>query len=201
MGVLAKLRVLLVYLVSISLPHGLATAGATMVVWADLRSERIDLWSVLSRIGQVLLRLVVLSLCIGSMCVIAGMFFLVPGILAFAFMSFAIPVLVIEDTKVSVALRRGITLASMRLGALLSLYAVVLFLVGVAIVGTIYLASTEDWPWWVGISAFWVSFVLLASILMMGTTAAVVHLYRDVCEEQRELAAGKSQASVRVGLD
>ena len=76
-----------------------------------------------NRSGSV--RLVVMSLCIGTICTISGLFFFVPGILAFAFLSFAIPVLVIDGAEVSTALGRGARLASTRLGALLSLYAVV----------------------------------------------------------------------------
>jgi hypothetical protein len=75
MGVFAKIGNLVAFLVSISIPFGLATAGITMIVWADLQGEEVDLWSVFSRIRQVLFRLVVLSLCIVAMCAIAGMFF------------------------------------------------------------------------------------------------------------------------------
>lgn len=185
-GVFAKLGVLLGYLVSISLPQGLATAGATAVVWADLQGEGVDLRSVFSRISQVFWRLVVLSLCIGSM---SFLFAILPGVLLFAFVSLAVPVLVVEDAKVSTALRRGISLASTRLGALLGLYAVVLLVIVVAAVGRVYVASTVNYPWWVGMTIFWVTFVALAPILMMGTTAVVVHIYRDVCDERGELAA------------
>jgi hypothetical protein len=63
----AKLGVFLAYLACISFPNGFATAGATVVIWADLQGEEVDLQSVFSRIGQVFLRLTGLSLCIGIM--------------------------------------------------------------------------------------------------------------------------------------
>jgi hypothetical protein len=110
-----------------------------------------------------------------------------PGILAIAFMAFAIPVLVIEGTGVPTALRRGIRLASTRLGPLLSLYAVVLLVPGVAFFAAIYVAARIDWPWSVSIITFWVSFVVLASSLIMAASTVVGQLYWDVCEHQKEL--------------
>ena len=109
-----------------------------------------------------------------------------PGVLGFAFMSFAIPVLVIEDAKVLTALRRGIDLASKRFGALLGLYAVVLLVIVMAVIGIVSVAPIEGW---MGIIVFWALIVVIFPILMMVTTAVVVHLYRDLREQRGELAA------------
>jgi hypothetical protein len=65
MRVLAKLGVLLSTLACTCVPTGFATAGATIVVWADLQGETVDVHSILSRIGHVFLRLTGLCLCIG----------------------------------------------------------------------------------------------------------------------------------------
>jgi hypothetical protein len=170
-------------------PVTLATAGATVVIWTDLQSEEVDLRSVFSRIGQVFLRLTYLSLCIGIMCSIGGAFLYLPGVLVFAFMSFAIPVLVIEDTKVLTALRRGINLASMRLGALLGLYAVVLLVIVAVAIGVVFVAPITDLKGWTGTIAFWALIVAIFPALMMVTTAVVVHLYRDLREQRGEFAA------------
>ena len=194
MGVLAKLGVLLAYLASISLPSGFATAGAVIVVWGELQGEEVDGRAIFSRIRRVFLRLMVLSLCIGIVCAIGGALFFVPGVLGFSFMSFAIPVLVIEEAKVSTALRRGLDLASTRFGTLLGLYALVLLVVIIAAIGIAVLASTVDLPWWIGITAFWGSFVALAPVVVAGTTGAVVCLYRDLREQRGELAARKPVA-------
>jgi hypothetical protein len=192
MGVLPRVGVLLSYLACISLPFSFATAGVTVVSWADLQGEAVDLRSVFSRIGRVLLRLVILSLSIGVMSIIGGMFFLVPGIVVFIFMSFAVPVLVIEDATVSTALRRGTGLASTQLGALLGLYATVLCVTVIVGGGIGYLASTVDYPWWLGITTFWALFVPLASILIMVATAVIVCLYSDVREKGEEMPARRS---------
>ena len=189
MGVPAKLGLLLAYLACISFPNGFATAGATVVIWADLQGEEVDLQSVFLRIGQVFLRLTGLSLCIGIMCSIGGAFLYLPGVLVFAFMSFTIPVLVIEDAKVLTALRRGINLASMRFGTLLGLYAVVLLVLVATAIGVVFVAPIADLKGWTGIIAFWALIVAILPILMMVTTAVVVHLYRDLREQRGELAA------------
>lgn len=189
MGVPAKLGVLLAYLACISLPNGFATAGATIVVWADLQGEEVDLQSVFSRIGQLFLRLIGLSLCIGIMCSIGGVFLYLPGILVFAFMSFAIPVLVIEDAKVSTALRRDIDLASKRFGALLGLYAVVMVVIIAAAIGVVFVAPIADLKGWTGTVAFWALIVAIFPALIMVTTAVVVHLYRDLREQRGEPVA------------
>jgi len=194
MGVPAKLGVLLAYLACISFPNGFATAGATAAIWADLQGEEVGLRSVFSRIGQVFLRLTGLSLCIGIMCSIGGAIFYLPGVLLFAFMSFAIPVLVIDDTEVLTALRRGINLASMRIGALLGLYAVVLLVIIAAAIGVVFVAPIADLKGWTGTIAFWALIVAIFPALMMVTTAVVVHLYRDLREQGGELAAGKPAA-------
>jgi hypothetical protein len=193
LSVLAKVGVLLAYVACISLPHGLATAGAVVVVWSDLQGEAVVLQSVFSRIRKVLPRLLVLSLCVGVMCSLFGMFFFVPGILGFAFLSFAIPVLMIEDTRVSTSLRKGIDLASSRTGAVLGLYAIVLVIIvaGLAIlfVGAALVPSNVDFPWWVIPIAFWLVFVFMASALIMGTTTVIVHLYEDLCARTGPIAA------------
>jgi len=123
------------------------------------------------------------------MCSIGGVFPYLPGLLVFAFMSFAIPVLVVEDTKVLTALRRGIDLASMRFGTLLGLYAVVLLVIVAAAIGVVFVAPIADLTGWTGIIAFWALIVALFPILVTVTTAAVVHLYRDLREQRGELAA------------
>jgi hypothetical protein len=188
MGATAKVGVLFAYLASISLPNGFATAGVAVVVWADLHGEAASLASVFGVIGRVFLRLTILSLCIGILCTIGGAFLYLPGVLAAAFLSFAIPVLVIEDAKVSTALRRGVKLASQRIGALLGLYAIVLFVIVAALVGMFSVGPIADLPSGVGIIVFWSLFVSLVPIGVMGISAAVVRLYRDL-REQGELAA------------
>jgi hypothetical protein len=191
MGVPAKLGVILAYLACISFPNGFATAGATVVIWADLQWEEVDFRSVVSRIGQVFLRLTGLSLCIGIMCSIGGAFLYLPGVLVFAFLSFAIPVLVIEDTRVLTALRRGIDLASMRVGTLLGLYAVVLLVVIVAVAIWIVFATAElrEWASMIRFWPLWPLIVAFFTILTMATIAVVVLLYRDLREQRGELAA------------
>ena len=194
MGVLARLGVVFAYLATISLPNGFAMAGASVVVWADLQGEAVRVRFVFSQIVHVLLRLVVLSFCIGGICLIGGMFFLVPGVLGFALLSFAIPVLVIEDTTVSTALRRGFKLSSACPEVLFGLYALVLFIVIVAVVLLFVVVGSvppsADFPWWIGVSVFWVALVPLASILVIGTTAVVVELYRGLREQGGESLSG-----------
>jgi hypothetical protein len=190
LGVPAKLGVLLAYIACVSFPNGFAAAGATIVAWADLEGKEIGLHWVFSRIHQVFLRLTGLSLCIGVLCSIGGAFFYLPGILGFAFMSFAIPVLIIEDATVSTALRKGINLASKRFGALLGLFGLVLLMAVVAVVGIVFVFSNLNSPTgWSGLIAFWGLFLSIVPVVMMGTTAVVVRLYYDLHEQLGELAA------------
>jgi hypothetical protein len=185
--------VILAYMASISLPHSFATVGATAVVWADFRGETVDLRSVGASIGRVCLRLIVLSFIIGAIWVFGGIFLLLPGILGFAFMSFVIPVLVIENASVGTALRRGLDLASKRVGALLGLYAIALVVVSaVGVIGLIVadsLASVVTVPWWATVLEFWIVVGVTASTLIMGITAVVVQFYRDLSEPTGVLIA------------
>ena len=157
--------------------------------WVSVRAVREKCDERRGRVRASFLRLTGLSLCIGIMCSIGGVFPYLPGLLVFAFMSFAIPVLVVEDTKVLTALRRGIDLASMRFGTLLGLYAVVLLVIVAAAIGVVFVAPIADLTGWTGIIAFWALIVAIFPILMMVTTAVVVHLYRDLREQRGELAA------------
>jgi len=198
LGAPAKVGVMLAYLATISLPQGFATAGAVMVVWGDLRGEPVDAGSVARRFREIYLRLIVLSFIIGTICVFGGMFFLAPGLLGFAFLSFAIPLLVIENASVGRALRKGLDLASKVTGTLLGLYAIVLVVVLAVVVIAFVVGdsmfSTLTVPWWLTPIAFWGMVGLTASSLIMGTTAVVVTLYWDLCQPAGETAAAGQPA-------
>jgi hypothetical protein len=203
LGWLTKLGLVLYYLASISLPPGFAAAGVTSVVWAEAPSVGEKSPTFVPGIRPVFLRLVAVSLCIGAACAMTSMFFLVPGILAFAILSFVIPVLVIENTTIGNAVRRGFDLAWARVGALVGLYAVVTVIaIGITIVAAIpilgitLIPSTMDVPWWVLPITFLSSFTVLASILMMASTTVVVHLYRDVREARGEFALSAPPGAV-----
>jgi hypothetical protein len=188
-----RIAMLAAFFATISVPAGLATGGASFVVWADLTGNEVALKSLFSRIGQFLVRVLFLSLFIGLLNAIGTILLILPGIVVLPLASFVIPSLVIEDSKALSALRRGVKLAGKEFGALVLLYglgAIVLLLAGFGFVTVI--SSAGDHSWWVSPLTFWVSYVVFASLVMMAKTVVVVLLYRDAREKQELLVTSEA---------
>lgn len=193
LGALGKLGADAAIISSIFVPRDLATAGVTMVVWADLQGEQVSPRQFVSRMGGMLPRLLILSLAIGIACLVAGVFLAVPGILFAALTALVIPVLATANTKAWVALRTGMKLSFREFWALLALSIVVaivslllLFACGAVLAS---LGSNSDLPWWAGLTTAWAMLVGLFPLAMMGSSAVTTLLYRDGVQKQSGSAA------------
>jgi len=191
LGPLDKFGIDAAFLISVVVPRDLATAGVAMKVWAKLHGEPMDWPLFLSRFGRVLPRLLVLSLALGLVCSLAGFLFILPGIVLAVFTSFAIPVLVIQDTTISSALRTGFTLAKTQFGRLLLLWVITVLLGCAGLLGMIgAMALAPAWsdslPRWMTGAAFWVGISIVASLCILIRATVTTHLYQDAVARRGE---------------
>src|SRR5258706_6173235 len=96
---LAKLRVILIFVASASIPYGLAFAGVSLLVYDDYRGERSSLGSALKRVMRRLPAVVGVSFLVGCGGVF-GSILLVPGIFFTMLTVFTVPVLLLEEAGV-----------------------------------------------------------------------------------------------------
>jgi hypothetical protein len=193
LGVLGKIGVYAAFVSSVFLPRDLATAGVTMVVWADLQGDQVSLRQLVSRMGGIFPRLLILSLAIGVACLIAGIFLAVPGIVLSALTALVIPVLATADTKVRTALKTGLKLSFREFWPLFMLslaFAMVSFLMLLAFGAVLVnLGSNSDLPWWAGPTSAWAMLVGLFPFAMVGSAAVTTLLYKDGIQKQSGPAA------------
>lgn len=193
MSPLAKLGVVIAWVLSISLPGGLAVATVTAYVWDASQEATASLGKAFRRLGQVLTRLLTLALLVGFCSQMGLFFFALPGVAIYALFSFSIPVLVIEDASAGDAIRRGMKLGAKRVGALLGIFFGAAVFALPAIFITIALSATGDFSWAEQMCVMWGSFILTFSLVMMTTATLVTELYRVVREQETQagtLAAG-----------
>lgn len=182
MGAIEKLGVVFAYFASISLPYALSSGSVAAVVWKGLEGKTAGLRDALAAIKTVCGRLVALSLFI-ALITLVGSFLILPGALIVLFCSLAVPVLVIERSRIGAALKTSVSFSMERIGTILGIYmgflgiAVLLVFPGVVIFG---IASNLGLPWWVGLVTFWIGAVTVISWAMMIKTTILVLLYGDI---------------------
>ena len=116
-----------------------------------------------------------------------------PGVLIYGLFSFSIPVLVIEDTRVGIAIRRGMKLGSKHVGTILGIFFGAAVFALLALFITIALAASGDFTWAEQMCVMWGSIILTFSFVMMTVATMVTEFYRVVKEQEAQtgtLAAG-----------
>jgi hypothetical protein len=117
----AKLSILVGFVALASVSYGLAFAGISLLVYGDLRGERVLLASTVGRVVRSFLPLIVLSFLIGCGVFFGSLLLYLPGLIVQMLTAFAIPVMLLEEAGIKTSLRRSKRLASDRIGILLGL--------------------------------------------------------------------------------
>jgi hypothetical protein len=189
MGALTKLGLMLAFIGSVFLPRDLAAAGITIVVWSEFQGWKISPRLLFSRLGRILIRLLILSMTMGTVCLFASFLFGFPGILAAAAVGFVIPVLAAEDAKGAAAFKTGMRFSLKGYGALCLLYLVVsiISLAGILGGGAAFVAllPTSVGLWWVPLISGWLLFVAFCSLVTMVSATVKAVLFWDVRQVSR----------------
>lgn len=164
-----------------------------MVVWADLQEKRLSPWQLVSRIGRILPRLLILSLGIGTACMVAGILLVVPGIFLATLTALVVPDLAVANSSAWVALRAGMKLSFKGFWSLFALSvtvaAVTLLLLLACGVDLVHLGSNTNLPWWAGPTTAWAVFVGLFPFVMMDSSVVIALLYRNGIQKQSGIDA------------
>jgi hypothetical protein len=195
---LAKLRVILTFVASASIPYGLAFAGISLLVYDDYRGERSSLGSVLKRVMRRLPAVVGVSFLVGCGGVF-GSILLVPGIFFTMLTVFTVPVLLLEEAGVGTALRRSMRMAWGRAGTVLGLmlsFGAVLYLVVIVYFGLMQALNFDE------IGMMWAFRALLGMVVPMMMCAyctMLAILYCDIRVSHGELGGGATLPGSVVG--
>ena len=181
---LGKFGFCVAFVIGTALPHALAVAGVVALVWKYLRTGVATLGDAFSAVGHNLVKIAILSVCIGAIVELGSIFFIIPGLAAMTFATFVIPVLVIEHSGMVGALTRSFTLATANLAGAIGLI-LVWGLMGaflMTVLLTAFFALVQGTlPWVADLLVLWTCVIAAASVTDIFGATMLTHLYADAC--------------------
>ena len=192
MSALARVAIILAFIIQIFLPRDLAAGGVAIIVWSDRQGEDLDLTAFLSRLGRVVLPLVPLSIGLGMLIFLGGLFIL-PGIFFAVWSAFVMPALATAGDHAGVAMRKSLRFSLQQIGPLLGLYfGMVIAQIPVLMALFIPLALTSTGPaWWLGLVLGWGLFAVLMGLIFMTQSVILATLYLDAARSSKLSQAQK----------
>jgi len=192
---LEKTGVLTAFIVTTSLPRGLAEAGIATVVWKNFKSGVATFRDALAGVTCHLAQLIILSICLGVIIEMGSAFFILPGFVTLMFTAFAIPVLVIERSGILAAINRSFTLVFANPMPILGLILLSFLLGGLLMVCAFVVAlslSSPNFPWWVRSAIFWTCLILAVSVTQTIVATILTQMYIDIRSQREEIAVSSA---------
>jgi len=190
MSALAKVAIILGFIIQIFLPRDLAAGGVAIIVWSDRHGENLNLMSFLSRFGRVALPLVPLSIGLGMLIFLSGLFIL-PGIFLAVWSAFVMPALATAGDHAGMAMRKSFRFSLQQIGPLLGLYfGMVIAQIPALLALFIPLALTSGRSaWWAGMFLGWGLFAVLMGLIFMTQSVILATLYLDAVRSSEAFQA------------
>jgi len=190
MSALARTAIILAFIIQIFLPRDLAAGGVAIIVWSDRHGENLNLMSFLSRFGRVALPLVPLSIGLGMLIFLSGLFIL-PGIFLAVWSAFVMPALATAGDHAGMAMRKSFRFSLQQIGPRLGLYfGMVIAQIPALLALFIPLALTSGRSaWWAGMFLGWGLFAVLMGLIFMTQSVILATLYLDAVRSSEAFQA------------
>ncbi|HEV2133888.1 MAG TPA: hypothetical protein VGR47_06455 [Terracidiphilus sp.] len=179
-GALNKCATLLAFIVPMFVPPDLGAVGVAMIVRSDQQGGVLVLKSLVSHYARRIFLVVPLSIGLGILIVLGGLF-MFPGIFLAIWTAFVMPALATAQDDLGGAIRHSFRLSLRRFAELLGLALVTAFAQVPALLALflpIILAAGEP-KWWVGLLVGWTLFAVLEGLIFMTRSLVLALLYLD----------------------
>lgn len=182
---LNKAAIMLAFIAQIFVPPDLGAVGVAMIVRSDQQGRNLVLKSLVSRYARLVWLVVPLSIALGVLTLLGGLFFL-PGIFFAIWRAFVMPALATAQDNLGKAIRHSFRLSLRRFVELfgLALATTIAQVPAVLALGVPIIAAGGGRLWWVGLVVGWTLFTGLEGLIFMTRSLVLALLYLDAVRHE-----------------
>jgi hypothetical protein len=188
----AQLGLFIGFAAIVFVPQGFALGGVSLLVFDDCCGETMSLKDALKRLLGRSPSLLILSFLIGCGVVFGSIPLVLPGLIVLMLTVFAVPVMLLEQAGVVIALRRSMHLVRERIGTVIELLVAFGVVGQVTVLSFVWLTATLNLSDMEDLVTMWafIGLILPALVCVYGTVVTI--LYHDIRVSHGELQAANA---------